>query len=307
MQPQAHDNHTSHTTPDSGTLPVSTREAGIPELERVTVRHVIARGNDHAAAYELFGKMEELEREAFGYGDRDLAPAHVFDLTGLAFGIWKGESLAGYALCAYRRDEGDNSRFWIDLHQLGIASEFRRQGLASKFMGELKQFAAEGGPAIRGLIWWQDPLLAGVAGLYIGEVGGTGTALIDNKYGMLGGNYHGLPTHRLEVRIDNDSPRVLRDSAELYRGARDLISAANGSQAPVLDQAALQAAITAGAPALVVIPPDFAAIKKRDHSLAVAWQSAFVECAKRLFEAGYEIVDFQQGPGELARYLFIRR
>jgi len=239
--------------------------------------------------------MVEIQREAFGFPDPELVPNYVFDMTGWSFAMLDKVELIGFALCSLRDEHG---ALELILQQLGVDRWRRREGIATEMMKQLRQYVAtQSGLHISSIRWQQDPMLAGVARLYIGKVGGRGFQLVRNKWGKgLGGKYVGLPTHRIDVKVA-PSPEQVEIPAFPEHSTQALI-VSDPQTVPTIDWERVMATAEARMPVTLRIPEDFEALKTRDlQGLAAPWQETVCLVLERLLGRGYEISAFRKLEG----------
>jgi predicted GNAT superfamily acetyltransferase len=145
------------------------------------------------------------------------------------------------------------------------------------------------------------------ARLNLRHLGAVARELLPDFYGETTSSlHHGLPTHRLLVRWELDSPRVVRRASGgappdpgpapcvVERAWRD------GRPVPPL------AARDPAAPVVQLeLPADWDAVCRADASLAREWQEAVRKAFEGLFARGYTAVDCVEAGGT-ARYVLRR-
>lgn len=261
---------------------------------------------------EEYKEAEELQRQAWGLSDLDIAPLHIL-LTihksgGLALGAFDSQTgaLLGFLLGFYGRDE--NGHWKHCSHMMGVLPEARDRGIGQALKLEQRRLILADGLDL--ITWTFDPLEARNATLNFSKLGVVSNHYIRNIYGdTLGELNAGLPTDRLSVDWWIGSPRVEE---------RIIATLAAGSQ-PTRDHLLAQATpilqiirrsdilLVPEEPALdchdailaLEIPSDFQRLKAADASLAARWRMTTRALFEHYFAASYTATEclFDQSQG----------
>lgn len=160
-------------------------------------------------AHEEMQQAVEMQRDVWGFADLDVDPRSIMVVAsrfgGQLLGAFDGEVLVGFAVgfsCC------ENGHAHIHSHRVGVLPGYQNRGV-----GRLLKLAQRDDALARGihqLQWTYDPLQARNAYFNIVRLGGTARTYIPNLYGKTSSPLHGgLPTDRLLIEWDLDSPRVL--------------------------------------------------------------------------------------------------
>jgi predicted GNAT superfamily acetyltransferase len=176
-----------------------------PPLDSRPAQEILIRPMD---GLDDFQRAEQVQREAWGYNDIDVAPASIFSVArnfgGQALGAFDGERMVGFAL-SFGAVDGGHAHFHS--HMVGVAPEYQNRGL-----GRLIKFAQREDALSRGIdqiVWTFDPLQVRNAYFNFVRLGGVGVQYIPNLYGMTSSPLHGgMPTDRLVIEWNLNSPQV---------------------------------------------------------------------------------------------------
>ena len=172
-------------------------------------------------------------------------------------------------------------------------------------MLEVAEEARKSTLPIHSIKWCQDPLLSRAAGLYISErVRGVGRRIIMNRYGVLNGNYAGLPSHRLEVCLDLLATRTLPSFSDVRLVEAFEAESVRLDGEPIVRCSVLKSESNTGV--RVPIPWDFSGMKE-NGTLAASWQAGVVEVMSSLCERGYRVVNFRRAEDpQWGEYMMLR-
>ncbi len=233
---------------------------------------------------------EEIQLEAWGFSERELAPhsslvasQHAGGLVALA---WHGEEAVGFVFGfpAWRA-----GRAWHHSHMLAVRPAWRHSGAALL----LKRFQREWVLA-QGLdlvTWTFDPLLTRNARFNLGKLGAYAARYYENFYGLRTGLYAGIPADRLLVTWELNAPRVLKRLEHIPpppepKGAP--LNLTEGEGVALRPRALLEPEAEW---VYLEVPPDIQAVKAHDMALAHAWRMHTREAFQKAFARGYRAVD----------------
>jgi chorismate synthase len=178
---------------------------------------------------------------------------------------------------------------------LAVLPDYQKRGVGLRLKRAQREEALSRG--IKIVTWTFDPLQARNANLNLRRLGATGIEFVENMYGVTSSAlHHGLPTDRLLVRWDLDSPRVkeLASQGEPPRTApmptlprvNDVKWQAGWpvSSEPVLDMDAPQV--------LLEIPPEWDVVSQAAPRVAEAWHTKVRQALKTYLGRGYVASDF---------------
>ncbi|MDZ7707106.1 MAG: hypothetical protein U5J97_04265 [Trueperaceae bacterium] len=246
--------------------------------------------------------IEELQREVWGFDDVEVVPLHVLMTSvrhgGQLLGAFDGDRIVGFSF-GFRGVDVDGTAALCS-HLLAVAPAARGQGLGIALKWAQRAESLRAG--IGRILWTYDPLEHGNARLNLGRLGGVSNRYLDDLYGELRDALNaGLPTDRIEVVWDLNSPRVRARAGEPYRdvsarGEGAGRATANGSDdpGPRLDDGAPSGAIADPGERIFVrlsAPADAQTLRRREPDAARAWRLHLRAGMHALFERGYLLVD----------------
>jgi predicted GNAT superfamily acetyltransferase len=212
----------------------------------------------------------------------------------IVIGAFAGEDMVGvvYSMPAIR--EGRLAH-WS--HVLGVASEFRAEGLGVRLkLAQRERALAMGLDLIE---WTYDPLLALNAHLNCARLGAVVEEYALDVYGASDSPLHGsVPTDRFIAQWNIRAPHVQRRLAPAR--SLQLVSQA-AIDAPLVNEVRAEGAWTqcvaadlsaAADRVRVGIPPSFAAMLRDAPDLAAGWRHHSREIFRVYFGRGYRVVDF---------------
>jgi len=251
---------------------------------------------------------EELQRQAWGMSELEIVPAPLL-LTaakneGLLLGAFDGGRMIGFTFGflgadpAKRRGLPVRNRIKLCSHMTAVLPEYQNRGIGYSLKLAQREHTLD--KSVNLITWTYDPLEARNAMLNIAKLGAVCHTYLRNVYGTMNDSLNaGLPTDRFEVEWWIASQRVkVRLSRQRSRLKLDL-AISGGAQ--VLSPAAFA---SDGTPwpsawqqptslmALVEIPANFQALKRKDIALAQAWRQHTRELFEACFAAGYIVTDF---------------
>ena len=254
-------------------------------MREILVREARERGDYDACV--------RLQREVWGLSDLEVTSAIQLVATVHAGGLLlvaevPGEGVAGfcYAFAALR---GGVPHLHSDM--LAVRPSVRGLGVGRRLKWAQREEALRRGLHL--VTWTFDPMRAQNARLNLGHLGAVSRELLPDFYGETTSALHyGLPTHRLLVRWELDSPRVVRRAS----GA----PAVAPGKAPLALEAAGHDGLPVPSPVRhelappelhLEIPAEWDAVCRADAGLAREWQEAVRRAFEGLFARGYTAVD----------------
>lgn len=210
---------------------------------------------------------------------------------GLVLGAFQGERLIGFAFGYLGRVHGE----WALYSQLvGVDPGVQAAGVGGQLKQAQRAWARSQGLSL--VAWSYDPLQAGNANFNLHRLGA-----FCRTYHV---NYFGERTDALSAGLESD--RLLaewpaEDTTPTWPDAPLLtlidIAPHDGAATPILAKNAL-AGLNSARTLHLPIPPDIAALKASNPSLAHAWQLAVRAAFQHAFAAGYVAMDFLRPQGE---------
>lgn len=144
-----------------------------------------------------FDGAVQLQKTIWGFEDVDLLPARLFVVAskvgGQAFGAFHQRKLVGFCLAIPALKPG--GQFYLHSHMLGVAQEYRNDGIGRLLKLEQRKEAL--GRNIALMEWTFDPLELKNAYFNIERLGAIIRRYVRNQYGQTTSRLHGgLPTDR---------------------------------------------------------------------------------------------------------------
>jgi len=223
---------------------------------------------------EEFEQTVGVQREVWGFSDRDLVPPRLFAVAahigGLVLGAYEGGALVGFSLTFPGLHSGPRRRtrhFWHS-HMTGVlpSHQHRRIGRQLKLRQRQEGLAA----GVDLVEWTFDPLEIRNAYFNIEKLGVIVRRYVPNQYGVTSSRLHGsLPTDRLV--------------AEWYlNGPRARAAAGRGEQ---LDKQTL---------ARIEVPGEIEELRSRDPEKAREIQARVREEFEKRFAEGLAVAGFRR-------------
>jgi predicted GNAT superfamily acetyltransferase len=244
---------------------------------------------------------ERLQEEVFGISERDLIPANELIVV---------PETGGAVIAAFLPEDPDRAvgvlvgwggfvgRPRVVSDFLAIRPEARSLGLATELKRLQAAIALSRGFAE--IVWTVDPLRAANARLNFGKLGATAHRYEIDRYGATFATtlYGGLPTDRLHITWDIQSPRVI---------SRLLEQEDTQQPAEIRDPSPFSPGMSEDS-ALVAIPADIDALLAARPDQALAWRLRLRETLCQAFAAGFAITGFRPALGDAdPAYLLERR
>ena len=256
-------------------------------------------------------QVEELQKEAWGMGDRDVVPltemVAIRDSGGQLLGAFEGSTLVGFVYGWVAIEHGTTAHH---SHLLAVKPSHRGGDIGYRLkLAQRERVLAQG---IRRITWTFDPLQSLNAYFNFRKLGVISDCYKVNLYGeQTSSVLHRNGTDRLWVSWLLDSPRVtqrLREgpaaAAEEASGPRWIEIDAEG--APRLRPGAADRSCEQG---LVEIPDNINSIERDDPRRAVEWREATRAVFNEALAAGFLVDDFvrtKRAGGQIGTYLLRR-
>jgi chorismate synthase len=238
-----------------------------------------------------------LQRAVWGLDDIEITSALQLIATIHAGGMLHvAESPEGRVVgFAYAFPGVRNAASYLHSDMLAVLPEYQEHGVGLRLKWAQREEALARGVTL--MAWTYDPLQARNANLNLRRLGAQATEFLENFYGITTASlHHGLPTDRLLVRWELDSPRV----AELLAKGdppRNVPAPALARINDVKWQAGWpvtsEPRLELDAPELLLeIPPDWDVLFQAAPRVAESWHSVVRRAFQAYFARGYRAVDF---------------
>jgi predicted GNAT superfamily acetyltransferase len=162
------------------------------------------------ADLEHLDEVVALQRTIWGYSDLDVESRALLVIAsrfaGQLLGAFDEGKLIGIALAFFTASDG---QLRLHSHRVGVLADYQNRGIGR--MLKLVQREDALGRGIKVIQWTFDPLQRRNAYFNMEKLGGIARRYIPNLYGITSSPLHGgLPTDRLLIEWDLESPRVLQ-------------------------------------------------------------------------------------------------
>ena len=249
-------------------------------------------------------QVEDVQREAWGFADKEIVPQSILLAIRNAGGIVIGAfepcgRLGGFAFSFAA--ERDGERFHHS-HMAAVRPRCSGKGMAFALKQEQRRRVLELG--FDRITWTFDPIEARNAAFNLRKLGVIAHSYLDDIYGLSSGFIHGgMATDRIAVRWLLNSDRA-RERAE--HGPPPATPPPEG--VPCINETQRNEAgrrvpvawawDSVEETVLVEIPSDIQALKREARLSAKSWRRHIREGLGRLMGEGYEIVDLFDSPAE---------
>jgi threonine synthase len=244
-----------------------------------------------------FAGCEQLQREAFGFDEREVTPREVLGVIqeagGLVIGLFDGNKLVAFSSALLGKD---SQGLYLHSDLAAVQPNLQSQGLGRALKEAQRKFAQEMG--FERIRWTYDPMLTKNANLNIQKLGARAVEFKRDVYGASSSTlYAQLPTHRFVVEWDLKESRT---GAGVPTDAPVVLRSNNGE--PHAE------AVPSGAPSVIVeVPLHYLEVKDVSFEQAARWQDAFAQVAEQLFAQGYVVDGFEpERERGVGKYLFSR-
>jgi chorismate synthase len=253
-------------------------------------------------------QVEELQKEAWGMGDRDVVPltelVAVRDSGGQLIGAFEGSVLVGFVYGWVAIERGATAHH---SHLLAVKPSHRGGDIGYRLkLAQRERVLAQG---IERITWTFDPLQSLNAWFNFRKLGVISDCYKVNLYGeQTSSVLHRNGTDRLWVTWLLDSPRVVQRLSEGKAAAAGEVS---GPRWIEIDDGGAPRRCDRGADrhcqqALVEIPADINLLQREEPALAVEWREATRAVFEHALAAGFVVVDFvraNRGGEQVGTYL----
>lgn len=258
--------------------------------------------------WEDYQACRELQREVWGEGFAETAPAGLMKVTrrvgGVASGAFDGDGrLVGFVYGITGLGEDGTPLHWS--HMLGVRPGDRDRGLGLRLKEHQRELVLERG--VTEVRWTFDPLVARNAHFNLNRLG---VGVLDYESDMYGASesplHRGLGTDRFVVSWDLDAydPEEARGDDRSTPGGELADGAApsegprpSGPGAPEASEASADGAAGAAPPVVrVEVPADIFAVRERDPEAAAEWRRRTRRAFLARLQAGYRVSGFVPGP-----------
>lgn len=244
-----------------------------------------------------FAGCEQLQREAFGFDEREVTPREVLGVIqqagGLVIGLFDGNKLVAFSSALLGKD---SQGLYLHSDLAAVHPDLQSQGLGRALKEAQRKFALEMG--FERIRWTYDPMLTKNANLNIQKLGARAVEFKRDVYGASSSTlYAQLPTHRFVVEWDL---RESRAGTVVPTDASAVLRSDDGEPHPD--------AVPSGAQSVVVeVPLNYLEVKDVSFEQAARWQDAFAKIAEQLFAQGYVVDGFEPDRERgVGKYLFSR-
>ena len=260
--------------------------SGSPARPQVEVRLV----RSHAE----FAACEALSRDIWGAAERNVVPRELLLTMQLNGGLVHGAflpdgPLVGFCFGFAGLRDGE---LRLCSHQLGVIPELRGAGIGIALKQAQRKDALRLG--YRLVSWTFDPLEARNAYINLHRLGCIARLYDRNHYGEMEDELNrGLPSDRFEAEWWLERPRPA-----IPTGEPAVMLRVAGDSEPIREKVDPMAA----AAALISVPQDFQAIKKRSPELALRWRLESRAALEAALATGMIAIDFlREGAYLMAR------
>jgi predicted GNAT superfamily acetyltransferase len=247
-----------------------------------------------AASKEDFNACVGVERAVWGMevtSSLEMIATTFAGGTVLLAETWGGR-VVGFAY-AFPAIRGGTAHLHSDV--LAVLPDFRKQGVGVRLKWAQREEAVSRGISL--ITWTFDPLEARNAQLNLRRLGGTASEFLENFYGLTDSAlHHGLPTHRLLVKWELKSGRVV----ELATSGEPTPTV-QAPQLPRINEVKWQAGWPVSSeprldleePELLLeIPPDFDIFSQAAPRVAEDWHRKVTAALAHYLSRAYAACDF---------------
>jgi len=260
---------------------------------------IVVRPLSSRAEFEI---AEGVQASAWGVGDRGVTPKEVLiaihDNGGLVLGAFDRNSMVGYALMM----PGYNGKeVYMYSHQTGVRKEYQSKGVGYLLKRKQREVALKRG--FKMIAWTFDPMIGRNAHFNMKKLGIVARNYMVDYYGPMNDSINwGLPTDRVlcEWFLETSTQRRIRASTKkVTRETFRVIDRTGAEPYPKCKDWRIDLSVDK---ALLDIPRDIVALKKKDLDEGKRWREATRDAFQRYFGAGFTAVALIEEKGEL-RYL----
>jgi len=271
-------------------------------------RNIQIREIERSAEYRA---AEELQKEAWGFADRDVVPLNQLlaakEAGGVLIGAFEGSELVGFVYGFLGLDQGHAV---MHSHMLAVRQRFRGRELGYQLKVAQRKRTLELG--IEVITWTFDPLQSLNAYLNFQKLGVIADRYEVDFYGPSASSLHQLGTDRLWVRWKLGSQRVMDrlEQTEALPAPKigNVVSLVRCLEDGTPARSSLDT--TSGSAVGIEIPGDIGKIQMDDIELARRWRGVTREAFLEALRAGFRVEEFSrpqekhQYPG---KYVLVRK
>lgn len=250
-----------------------------------------------AESHADFDACVQLQRAVWGLDDLEINSTVQFIASTYAGGLvhvaeTADGAIVGFAY-AFPALQGGVTRLHSDM--LAVLGEHQQRGVGVRLKWAQRAAALERGVGV--ITWTYDPLQARNANLNLRRLGAVATEFLENFYGITSSPLHfGLPTDRLAVRWELESPRVLALSA-----GGELPSTVVPPDLARINEVKWQAGWPVSsepdlgrddAELLLEIPPEWDVLSRSGPRVAQDWHGKVRRALSHYLSRGYVAADF---------------
>lgn len=242
---------------------------------------------------EEYRAAEELQKEAWGFRDRDIVPLNQLRAAKAAGGVLMGAfddaQLVGFVYGFVGLDRG---RTAMHSHMLAVKAEYRGRKLGYQLKLAQRQRTLELG--VKEITWTFDPLQSLNAYLNFQKLGVIANRYEVDFYGPSASSLHQLGTDRLWVnwklrsqRVNQRVEQTVRLSASDFRNAEPLVLCLK-DRSPAknfLDLTEIELIS-------IEIPVDIDTLQNEDMALARHWREVTREAFLEALQEGFRVEEF---------------
>lgn len=263
--------------------------------------------------------VEELQREVWGFSDREITPAMSFvaatEVGAVLLGAFDGDEMIGFSYGFVGFERG---RVTLHSDMLAVRETYRGRGVGYRL--KLRQREAALAAGIDFITWTFDPLRAANARFNIAKLGAYADNYKVDFYGEATSSFlHAqIGTDRLWVGWPIGEPRVARrveQSEGGPAGGEEIAVSLDEFPQPLVFCAADLRPITSvinrpDEPQTIEVPMDIGRLQREEPELAAAWRRATRAAFLEAFAERYLVDDFRttkRGDGaSVGVYLLVR-
>jgi len=242
-------------------------------------------------------EVEELQKEVWGMGDREVVPIMnliaVKESGGALIGAFDGDTMVGFA---YGFGGCEHGRMSLHSHMAAVKSQYRNFNLGYRLKLAQREHALAKGLTL--MTWTFDPLQSLNAHFNFSKLGVVCDSYRINFYGDASSSYlHRTGTDRLWVSWLLDSQRVKERLAGTAQP--ESLGALFESLTPLVrvkeDGSPQREDLAQGLAreyALIEVPGNIVSLQQRDPELGVEWREATREAFTSAISAGFLVEEF---------------
>jgi len=255
--------------------------------------------------------VEELQKEAWGFKDRDVVPLNQLlaarEAGGILIGAFEDSELVGFVYGFLGLDRGYTV---MHSHMLAVKQLYRGRELGYQLKLAQRQRTLELG--IEEISWTFDPLQSLNAYLNFQKLGVIADRYKVDFYGASASSLHQLGTDRLWVNWKLNSQRVMRRLEQTEASPTPKIGNDVSLVRCLEDGTPARTSLGAvsGAVIAIEIPGDIGKLQNEDMELAQRWRGVTREAFLEALQAGFRVEEFFRPKGKKqlrGTYVLVRK